>query len=228
MFGWRGRAGLLFLCVLVMGIWLGAGAAQAAAFSSEVSSRRLQQSGMDLTYPVLHGCKQAAAEEKINADIYAYVMEQCRLAAQKKANIRMTYTIHYENSRLLSLQLTTYSYVAGTAHGEYMVHGAVYDKRDGARIPLPAALKNFSPAALQSMVVSGEADVFAADGAERLSPERVPGYLFDTVPEDYYIALEGGKPVVGLLFSDAPHALGLVHLLLPAQFLTKDIRGRMD
>lgn len=228
MFAWRRIVGFLFVGILVLSMGLGTRAAQAAVFSSEVSSRRLQPSDMDVTYPVLLGHRQASADEKINADIYAYVMAQCQLAAQKKAHIRMNYTIHYENARLLSLQLTTYSYVSGTAHGEYMVHGVVYDKSNGEQIPLTAVLEPFSPAALRSMVISGEARVFAADGAKRLPPERVPGYLFDTVPADYYLAVEDGESVAGLLFADAPHALGLLHILLPARFLTKDIRERMD
>jgi hypothetical protein len=228
MFVWRRIVGFLFVGILVISMGWGMRAAQAAVFSSEVSGQRLQPSGMDLTYPVLFGHKHAAADEKINADIYAYVVAQCQLAVQKKAHIRMNYIIHYENAQILSLQLTTYSYVSGTAHGEYMVHGVVYDKSDGERIPLTAALEPLSPAALQPMVMSGEARVFAADGAKRLLPERVPGYLLDTVPADYYLDMENGEPVAGLLLADAPHALGLLHILLPARFLTKDIRERMD
>lgn len=175
-----------------------------------VQGREIKSTNLNINYPYVT-IDNVAAQTKINDDIQGMVSNiKEQFDSGKVFKASMHYQLKFEDDKYVSLTITSGWYNAGAAHGMYYMHGIVYDKDTGERIPFTNFVPLYDAATLNRM---GADFVVKAYNSHK---EAVPYYKLMSkprrVPADYYLAGDG---VVDLLFQPyelASYADGVVRI----------------
>ncbi len=148
----------------------------------------------DYKYPVF-SLENDKAASKINKDI-AKMLKKSRneLRDTNMQHVGSTYEVKFENEQYVSLTFTTSNYYSRAAHGMYYVHGLVYDKLTGSRVPYTKFIPKLKEKELKQAILSKKYPVYHADLS---TPNNAP-FLADWddfyVSKDYILA-EDGKAI---------------------------------
>ena len=162
-------------------------------------------------YPVVTA-NNPAATAAINKDVKKYVdrfvsaMEQGSPMG-KEGPDRLYYVdgsaswnLNYEDENVISLHFQDY-YFSGGAHGMHYDHGMVYDKNNGARIPLEHYLR-ITP---EQLAAEAAKHLYTLDG-EPLETKWIG--TVNRVPQDYFLLPGGTVCPVFTLYEIVPYAYG--------------------
>lgn len=145
----------------------------------------------DYTYPVFTQ-ENAKAATKMNKDITKMLKKsRNELRNTNMQHVGSSYEIKFENDHYVSLTFTTSNYYKRAAHGMYYVHGLVYDKATGKRVPYTKFIQELKEKQLKLDILSNKYPVYHAD---LTTPNNAP-FLADWndfyVSKDYILAEDG-------------------------------------
>lgn len=145
----------------------------------------------DYTYPVF-ALDNTKAATKINKDI-AKIIKKSRneLRDTNMQHVGSSYEIKFENEQYVSLTFTTNNYYKRAAHGMYYVHGLIYDKTTGKRVPYTNFVPGLKEKQLKLDILSKKYTVYQED----LTTVNDAPFLSDWndfyVSKDYILAEDG-------------------------------------
>lgn len=145
----------------------------------------------DYKYPVFT-LENAKAATNMNKDIQKLLKKsRDELKDTNMQHVGSSYEITFENDKYVSLKFTTSNYYRQAAHGMYYVHGLVYDKTTGKRVPYTDFIAEQKSSQLRLDILSKKYPVYLADLA---TPDDAP-FLADWndfyVSKDYILSEDG-------------------------------------
>ena len=145
----------------------------------------------DYQYPVFTQ-ENAKAATNMNKDIQKLLKKsRNELKDTNMQHVGSSYEITWENDKYVSLTFTTSNYYRHAAHGMYYVHGLVYDKTTGKRVPYTDFMPEQKEKQLRLDILSKKYPVYAAD---LTTPSSAP-FLVDWndfyVSKDYILTEDG-------------------------------------
>ena len=148
----------------------------------------------DYQYPVFT-LENAKAATNMNKDIQKLLKKsRNELKDTNMQHVGSSYAITFENDKYVSLTFTTSNYYRQAAHGMYYVHGLVYDKTTGKRVPYTDFIAEQKAKQLRLDILSKKYPVYLAD---LTTPDDAP-FLADWndfyVSKDYILS-EDGKSI---------------------------------
>ena len=145
----------------------------------------------DYKYPVFT-LENTKAATNMNKDIQKLLKKsRNELKDTNMQHVGSSYEITFENDKYVSLKFTTSNYYRHAAHGMYYVHGLVYDKTTGKRVPYTDFIAEQKASQLRLDILSKKYPVYLAD---LVTPDDTP-FLADWndfyVSKDYILSEDG-------------------------------------
>lgn len=145
----------------------------------------------DYKYPVFT-LENSKAATNINKDIQKLLKKsRDELKDTNMQHVGSSYNITFENDKYVSLTFTTTNYYRHAAHGMYYVHGLVYDKTTGKRVPYTDFIAEQKASQLRLDILSKKYPVYLTD---LVTPDDAP-FLADWndfhVSKDYILSEDG-------------------------------------
>lgn len=170
--------------------------AMAVAGSALAAQQTVTDQGprYDYKYPIFSQENPKAAS-RMNKDIYKMLKKsRNELRDTNMQNVGSSYEIKFENDKYVSLTFTTSHYVRHAAHGMYYVHGLVYDKTTGSRVPYTKFIPKLKEKQLRLDILSKKYTVYNAD-LETVNQAPFLADWNDFYVSDDYILSEDGKAI---------------------------------
>lgn len=190
--------------VLALLIFLQAG----TAFAS-VGTNTDNGSNYEMSYPIVY-TNNKVVQDKINQDIYHYIAAfRDDYNAGKFYKGKFSYEVKLENDDYVSLTITDYRYHMGAAHGHSYVHGVVYDKHTGRKVPLSHFLK----------ITLADLKWFYGSHLYDRAGNKVKGWEWGSnkVSDSYYLLGNGGIALIYQQYKLAPYAYGATTIRLTGE-----------
>jgi hypothetical protein len=176
-----------------------------------------EQSGVNykLEYPIVYTDNEIA-QNLINSDIAKYIDSfKSAFDDGRIMNGGISYKIKYEDDNVVSLTLTDFRYFGGV-HGYHTIHGLVYDKKTGERLPLTNYL-NITPQQLRSSVSSGWAKIL--NSKEDTIKDSKLLRPITQIPEEYYLSGDGSISLIFQTYTLAPFSEGTLHITVSKELI---------
>lgn len=136
----------------------------------------------DYKYPVF-SLENSKAATNINKDIQKLLKKsRNELKDTNMQHVGSSYAITFENDKYVSLTFTTSNYYQHAAHGMYYVHGLVYDKTTGKRVPYTDFIAEQKASQLRLDILSKKYPIYLSD---LTTPDDAP-FLADW--DDFYVS----------------------------------------
>ncbi|WP_196593722.1 DUF3298 domain-containing protein [Pectinatus sottacetonis] len=167
-------------------------------------------------YPIIR-TDNSDVNYKINRDIQNYIADM-RAAVDSTKNPTtsiMQYKIYYETNTIISIVFKEYRYYYHAAHGMYFIHGIVYNKSTGAKIPITHYL-NMTPDDLQNAINNHTAKVFGGNGNTPIKCNDI--YKIKYISKNYSLLKKDGRLYISLIYPPyelAPYVVGIVRINIP-------------
>lgn len=148
----------------------------------------------DYKYPIFSQ-ENAKAATRMNKDIYKMLKKsRNELKDTNMQNVGSSYEIKFENDKYVSLTFTTSHYVKRAAHGMYYVHGLVYDKATGKRVPYTKFIEKLNTKQFRLDILSHKYTAYYAD-LETVNNTPFLADWNDFYVSDNYILSEDGNAI---------------------------------
>lgn len=137
--------------------------AVAATASAAPSTTHEEGDRYKFTYPAFTQQNDKAAQ-RMNKDIDKLVAGSRKLLKDKNiGHVATGYELYFEDDQLVSFTFSNYEYYTGAAHGLTYVHGYVYDKASGKKLPYTHFTDKLNAKQLKQDILSKKVAVYCAD-----------------------------------------------------------------
>ena len=144
----------------------------------------------EMSYPIVY-TNNKAVQDKINQDIYHYIAAfRDDYNAGKFYKGRFSYKLKFENDDYVSLTITDSRYHMGAAHPDAFVHGVVYDKHTGRKLPL----SHFLRITVADLKWFYHGHLYSSSGKKTDGDSL--GWRSNKVSDDYYLLGNGGIALI--------------------------------
>ena len=206
---------LTLFAVVILCLSATAFAADKTTAVSEVSHAEFYLGNEKSEYPFVRTANFDASY-KINRDIENYLADmRAAFDSAAKVTSKFEYKLCYEDSKTVSLTFNEYRYYDRAAHGDYKIHGVVYNKETGDKVPLENYLK-ITPQQLQELIDNNTAKVYGGDGNALLSASDINKIKY--ISADYYLTNRPDGMYIGIIYPPyelAPWSTGIINILVP-------------